>query len=470
MRTLLEVFEKLTFWLVLILVVFIPLYPKFPFLNLKGTFVAIRAEDFLIAVAVLVWALYIIFSKRVKEVLSDKLNQALLVFFFIGVVSTFSAIFLTHTVSPTLSILHFLRRVEFMIFLPIIMTVVKTQKQVKLFLAVSSVVLFIVIIYALGQQYLQFPVISTTNSEFAKGQIIYLTPEGRVNSTFAGHYDLAVYLMMGVVLISALVLSSKNLLINIWYFILGGLSAVVLILTAARFSFIGAIFGGTLALLATGKRKLVYLLFIVVLLVLIYPSQLRERLFSTVSVNLLARGQRYVAPPQPTPDLKAKKSNELKLVEATEAATLSAGIKPVADIAPGEPVDPTQLGVFRSLEIRLNQEWPRAIRAFAKNPLLGTGYSSLGLATDNDYLRILGEAGLLGTMAFALIIMEIVKRVRDNFKTHKDKFFRYFSAGTLAIILAFLLNAFFIDVLEASKVAALFWMLLGINLSLNKNK
>src|SRR5205814_2283829 len=45
----------------------------------------------------------------------------------------------------------------------------------------------------------------------------------------------------------------------------------------------------------------------------------------------------------------------------------------------------------RSTSIRLNVEWPRAVRALTKNPLLGTGYSSITLATDNDYLRALGE-------------------------------------------------------------------------------
>src|SRR3990167_10675400 len=48
----------------------------------------------------------------------------------------------------------------------------------------------------------------------------------------------------------------------------------------------------------------------------------------------------------------------------------------------------------RSFNIRLKAEWPRAIRAFLKNPVLGTGYSSVGLAVDNDYLRSLAESGI----------------------------------------------------------------------------
>ncbi|KXK12267.1 MAG: hypothetical protein UZ22_OP11002000066 [Microgenomates bacterium OLB23] len=34
------------------------------------------------------------------------------------------------------------------------------------------------------------------NPEFAKGRILFLTPEARLSSTFAGHYDLAAYLVL----------------------------------------------------------------------------------------------------------------------------------------------------------------------------------------------------------------------------------------------------------------------------------
>ena len=74
-------------------------------------------------------------------------------------------------------------------------------------------------------------------------------------------------------------------------------------------------------------------------------------------------------------------------------------------------ITPTPPPVFedRSTNIRLNVEWPRAIRAFSKNPLLGTGYSSISLATDNDYLRALGEVGFLGFISFSLIFVKLIE-------------------------------------------------------------
>ncbi|MBI4036746.1 O-antigen ligase family protein [Candidatus Daviesbacteria bacterium] len=471
MQKFLYLSELILFWLVVFLLAFIPLYPKFPLFNVKGTFVAIRLEDLLIGLTISYWFFYILISGKFKAILADRINQAILLFFLIGAISVVSGLLLTQTVTFNLGLLHFLRRVEFVLLLPVVASVIKTKKQLLISLSVLSVVLLAVNIYALGQQYLRWPVISTTNSEFSKGLILYLTPGARVSSTFAGHYDLAIFLAMSLIILVALFFAFKNLFVKGWIMLLTIFSSVILVMTAARLSFIAAVAGILFALFFTKKKKYIALLFIIGLAILVYPSQLRDRFISTVTVNLLDRGARFMAvnekqakrqqlniPTLSTPtSTMAAESNRF----ATHSSTLA------SDITPGEPTDSTELGVFRSFEIRLNIEWPKALNAFYKNPILGTGYSSLGLASDNDYLRSLGEVGLFGTIAFALILLALGKRIYKNL-TMEDKFLRYFSAGLLSILLAFLINALFIDVFEASKAASLFWMLLGTGVAIEK--
>src|SRR5207249_10966888 len=58
-----------------------------------------------------------------------------------------------------------------------------------------------------------------------------------------------------------------------------------------------------------------------------------------------------------------------------------------------------------SFTTRFQGEWPRTIEAFRRNIIMGSGYGSVSLAVDNDYLRILGESGLLGLSAFVLIFL-----------------------------------------------------------------
>jgi len=472
MNYLISFCEKVLFILVILLFAFIPLYPKFPLVNVAGTFIAIRLEDLLIAFILGLWVIFMIFSGQLKDFLKDRLNQSLILFFTIGLLSIFSANFLTQTVTPHLSFLHWARRVEFMMLLPIVAATVKNKKQLIITLLCLSIVVLLVNIYALGQQYLGWKVISTTNSEFSKGLIITLTPGARVNSTFAGHYDLAVFLAMVLVILSAVFFALKNVILKGWVMILSVLSGWVLIMTAARLSFVAAACGILTTLILLGKRKFLLLFFVMLTLILIYPSQLRDRLISTVTVNILNLGQRYQGQ---TEDQRIRQKINIPTVaiktssESAQTATFATLSGQPTDIAPGEPVDTTQLGVYRSFEIRLNIEWPRAINAFLKNPFLGTGYSSIDIATDNDILRSLGEVGGLGTMAFVLVLLEAGKRIYSLFK-ESEKFIRIFSGGILAMIFAFIINGLFIDVFEASKVASLFWMMLGLNLAALKFK
>ena len=458
---------KLLFCLVAFLFVFIPLYPKFPLFNVSGTFVAIRIEDLLIALTLTVWIVYLILSKGVKELLRDKIFQTILLFFFIGLLSVFSAIFLTHTVVTHLSILNFLRRFEFILLLPAVITCIRGRKQIIAILVLLSVVLIAVNSYALGQKYLDWPVISTTNSEFAKGLILRLTPDARVNSTFAGHYDLAAFLALAVTFMSSLFFAVKKRF-KILIVLLMAFSVVILIMTAARQSFIAAFSGILLMLWITGKKKYILVFLILTGLILVYPSQLRDRFISTVTINVFNQGQRYI--PQTDDQEKRSQLNiptlaiKTSSTSGTASTFASSSGETASDITPGEPVDSTQLGVFRSFEIRLNIEWPRAINAFIKNPLLGTGYSSMGIATDNDFLRSLGETGLLGTWALALILIGVGKEIYKKIKS-VNEFTKYFSAGVFCVIIVFIINGMFIDVFEASKVASLFWMMLGLGLA-----
>ncbi|OGE72226.1 hypothetical protein A3H40_02495 [Candidatus Daviesbacteria bacterium RIFCSPLOWO2_02_FULL_38_15] len=457
---------KHIFWPILFLFAFIPLYPKLPLLNVSGTFVAIRLEDLLIALVIAIWSINLLISGNIKEFFSGRINQVIMLFLSIGLLSLFSAIFLTHTVSPNLGLFHYLRRLEFIMLLPIVASVVKTKKQLSSILIVLSLVLISTNIFAFGQQYLDWPVISTTNSEFAKGLILRLTPEARVNATFAGHYDFAAFLAMAFCVIVPLFFAVRKH-IKLWILILGAISSVALVMTSARVSFAAAIFGIILSLLLIGKKKFLLLLIIVLTLILIYPSNLRDRFISTVNVNLLQKWQSYQGKTEDQkirsrlniPTLAVKTSSA-----SAETSTFATGSGLPSDITPGEPVDTTELGVYRSLSIRLNIEWPRAIAAFEKNPILGTGYSSLGIATDNDVLRSLGEVGLMGTLAFILLLIAIAKRIWFLFK-NSEKYIKYFSAGVLSLMLTFILNSLFIDVFEASKVASLFWMILGLNLA-----
>lgn len=128
-----------------------------------------------------------------------------------------------------------------------------------------------------------------------------------------------------------------------------------------------------------------------------------------------------------------------------------------------------------STGIRLDYTWPQAIKGFLRNPLLGSGYSTLtksnvevfteAESTDNDFLRALGETGLLGFLTFFGTISYVLFYAFKNFKKISDPFYSTVVAGLVSAIIGLLINAVYIDVFEASKVAYTFWIIVAILLA-----
>jgi len=169
-------------------------------------------------------------------------------------------------------------------------------------------------------------------------------------------------------------------------------------------------------------------------------------LFIFTSTNLLNRYERIIEVTRERLKINFRVELVTETYAAQEESTLPVRRNNILPTSTPPPVFED-----RSTSIRLNVEWPRAVRALAKNPLLGTGYSSITLATDNDFLRALGETGLLGLLSFLLIFLRLELA---------------FFSGVFASLPGLFVNAFFIDIFEASKFAIIFWLFMGIMVSL----
>lgn len=416
--------EKYKWWLLLLVLFVVPLYPKFPFLGVGGTFVSVRLEDFVLAG---VFGLWII--GNIKNKFSDlktPLGQAILLYWAVGFVSMFAGVFLTKTVIPNLGILHFLRRIEYMSMYFVGYWAVSNIKQFGSLVKMILLVGLIVAIYGLGQQFLNWPIISTTNSEFAKGLALSLGAGARINSTFAGHYDLAAFSLLPLLILLSLIIS-KNA--HRWVMIIGGgLVYWVMLLSASRITFVSLILVSGLFLLKFKKWKYIIILGLVSIMSILVSPQLAGRYYNLIITRF----------------------NRLSLVSVVRAEErIIRDVNTVPDA-----LKPTEVAEDRSLNIRLKASWPKALRALAKNPILGTGYSSVGLAVDNDYLRALAETGILGFAALALVFIRLFK----SWLPAKTPFIW----AVICITAGLLLNAVFIDIFEASKIATVFWLIAGV--------
>jgi O-antigen ligase len=84
-------------------------------------------------------------------------------------------------------------------------------------------------------------------------------------------------------------------------------------------------------------------------------------------------------------------------------------------------------------------------------------------------LRALGETGLLGFLSFfGIIAVAMAKSLNQARKELTTPLYKAVSVGFFAASVALLINAIYIDVFEASKVAMSYWAFAGIVLALPK--
>jgi len=115
-----------------------------------------------------------------------------------------------------------------------------------------------------------------------------------------------------------------------------------------------------------------------------------------------------------------------------------------------------------SFTTRFQGGWPNALESFERNVFLGSGYGTVTLAVDNNYLRILGEIGILGLLSYAGIFVTLgIYIVRVLPKTDSS-LLKSFVIGYAAGVIGIALNATLIDVFAASKVAFVLWLLTGV--------
>ena len=420
--------------------------------SIVGSQVAIRAEDFLILL--LSFFLAVVLPKYWPQIKKDLVIKSILIYWLVGLLTIISGVWVTQTTSLPLSFLHWARRVEYMI--PFIAAAVLATKKenIRFFTQLLLPIALAVWGYALAQIYLQAPVISTQNEEFSKGVALTLQPGVNISSTFAGHYDLAGYLVATLTIILGLTLVHKR---QNWKFIT--LIALLplfwlLLQTGSRIAF-GASLLAIPAVLVLNRRPLWIIPIILIALIgaantpqLIgrFGNVVRIIQFQTIQEKIKgvwdSRGEIFVP-----------------ILAAETVPGLPPTVTPTPTATPTETLRPLQQD--RSTSIRLDVEWPRALRALTKNPFLGTGYASISLATDNDYLRALGETGLLGFIAWGSIILAIGASLIRLLRSQTGLQFGY-ASGVCGMVISFLIIAAFIDVFEASKNATLFWMYTGL--------
>ncbi len=474
-------------------IVLISLLPKFPIKHVEYTYIHIRIDDLLPAIMSII---FLIQWARRKIKLNTKFMIPILLFWGAVFTSYIVGYYGQNTIPvSSIGLLHSFRRIQYMVIFFIASSAVITDDHFKQYMKWYLVTILLVVLYGFGQKFLAFPSIQSMNPAYVDGRLLILNPEDRINSTFGGHFDLAAYLTFSMPILLGFYFAYNQ----VRYFVTFVLSIIVLLFTAARSSFAAYLISVHTFLLYSRKFKMfVAVLVLTVILTLVTGDMLKrfQSLFQikTVYVNE-STGSTQIGQKISTKELPAggynlnevpiigqviTKNSTANSTPATPDEIKAAAIHEAVEEAKrsGKPFNGSEIEK-RANEIakfikpeksvlcdiscatRLQIEWPRAMGAFLYNPVFGSGPSSITEATDNDFLRWLGETGLVGTSIFLWILFSICNFVRiasKGLKAEERLIFKGFIFGVIAL----LINALYIDVFEASKVAYNFWLVAGL--------
>lgn len=473
--------ENLVHISLLAYIVLVSLLPKIPLQHVEYTYIRIRYDDFL---PVLVGLIFFVQFVREKIHLNTRFLIPVFFFWVTVFISSFVGFYFQNTIPVhDIGFLHSIRRIQYMALFFVASSAILSEKRFLSYLKVYLGTVFIVCLYALGQKFLAFPSIQSMNPAYVDGRLLILNAEDRINSTFGGHFDLAAYLTFSMPIILGFYFFTKKKK----YFLLFLLSLIVLLYTAARSSFFAYLVSITVLLLFLRRFKLYVLIIFLTAVLLVVTGDMARRFQQTfqiktvflneqtgaqkieqkISVNKLPAGGLSIP-------LSQKKSVEveperIKQVALEDALTelkqkgtnvnIEEAEKRAEEIA--RYIKPQQILLCDiSCATRLQVEWPRAIGAFLSKPIFGTGPSSITEATDNDYLRWLGEFGLIGSGLFIFLLYSLSKAIWQNAMRLKSDI-KYLHFGYLTGFLALLVNGLYVDVFEASKIAYNFWLIAG---------
>lgn len=506
------------------LLLFIPLYPKIPLFDiLPGYIVRVRLEDAFIAMAGAVWLIQL-YRKKVtwKSPLFASIGIYATVGFLsllsgIFLLNTIP-LQLLHIGK---SALHLFRYMEYFFLFVMMYSALKTPKQAKVVLWALALSVAAITFYGIGQRYWYWPVYSTMNREFSKGMRLYLTEHARVQSTFGGHYDLGAFLVVVLPILLAFMYRSKKRWEKWALFAAHTLGLWLLIVSASRapFAAYGVAAGLVIVLtslaeaswkqkLGTFLKRFISFSLVFGLLFIRFGQDMHERFLhvlegypqaAKVYAQIEVQEKRFIqeaqklfgiivsGPPKnsigfdnsesvltptdelPTPDRPTDVYEDIP--DLVKVATTSAdGTETIVIVEQPRTWSPNALRYGLSMAIRLDTLWPNAVRGFMRNPLLGSGYATLNKesnaqfleadSTDNNFLRVLGETGLLGFISFFGIIA-LVLRQCAKYVFNANGLKAAIAAGLMAGTIGLLINALYIDVYAASKVAFTYWALTG---------
>jgi O-antigen ligase len=385
----------------------IPLYPKIGLLSVPGTYIPVRIDDLLIGGCVAVWLAGLVMQRRVPFV-PAQLGLAAAAWVGCGLISLIVGAVVLRTIAATTGLAYWAKPIEYLLLGLIAYDQVRMGRL--------SPRLVLVTVFASAAGVVAYGVLERFG---VLPQLPGWTPNpGSLFATTGDPHELATYLGMLIVLSAVLWRHAPRKARIAWAFALVP-TVFVLFSSAGRSEYVAAVV--CLAALAFHR-----------------PSRKPALLALAVMVVLFAT----------PPTLRA-----LGAVPAPSGSTTT-------DVSARFDDD----SLIGNLKVRFLYKWPAYLNATLRDPLFGLGPSVATEAADGYYVRSIVETGIVGTVAFAALLLAVVAGLRRAARSMTDST-RTLAQGLLAATAFLGIVGILIDTWVASRVMEIYWPLVGTALA-----
>ncbi|MBU4304920.1 MAG: O-antigen ligase family protein [Candidatus Omnitrophica bacterium] len=382
-----------------LLIFFMLLSPEFSVGGVRGRSVVLRADDVMLFVVFLGWMARMAVNKELGVTKVTPLNQPIVIYVFICIISTLFGILLG-TVRWKESIFYVLKYCEYFLLYFMVVNILKDRKQIKSFVYAMLGVGLVISIYA---WFMHFSGAERVTAPF----------EGKSGepNTLGGYLTLMMMVTTGIILNSSSF--REKLILSLGMCV----SFPALLFTLSRSSWFGFI-PAYLVLMFLSRRGKQMLLIVSLLFIMLFSVIFPKYVYQRISYTFSDQTKRTVL-----------------------------GKKITMDESAAARVD----------------TWKDSIRHWARSPILGNGAGSAGSVVDNQYMRVLIEVGIVGTVAFFLLLLAIT---RSAFKSlselREDNFGHGLTAGFIAGFVSLLVHSFAAATFILIRIMEPFWFLLAI--------
>ena len=399
--------------------IMIPLYPRVSVIRIPGIPTPIRIEDFVVLIIFAIWVCWLLMTNRLS-VPRNKVVKGIGLFLTVLAISTVLGVSRGY-IPWYAGLLYFARFIQMYLFYFITYSLVE-RKDCERYINVVFRVFLIVVLIGLLQRTGLLPRMGFLNYIWSD---IYNMKEAFsiINSTFWLDYDFGAFVAFVLNFLLLMSFSEKNRQKKLWLYFLFALGLLSLMLSYARSATVGAFVSFFLILILKRRNigeKVVLISIIVFVAVLLTPN-------------------------------------------------LVSGYFNIRRLSGFDLYDPTSIAE-PSIALRLTRV-EESISIWRRDVFFGAGLSVSSLRGFGDwwYIRLLTESGIVGLIGFFIFQFLILRELWRAYRIEKSTFHKNFILGVFVSTIGLLFNAIFQDIYSAFKVAAFYWVLVGIATKLKAN-